>query len=90
MLEDDTPQLAIDPLEKALQLKEDDETWYLLGLVALNKKVNDLDRGMRAFKRATELKPELRDYWISLREIYKTKNMKAEVKEVEKRIKDLK
>ncbi|MCU0606168.1 MAG: tetratricopeptide repeat protein [Candidatus Edwardsbacteria bacterium] len=90
MLEDKTPQLAIDPLEKALQLKEDDETWYLLGLVALNPKVNDIDRGMRAFKRATELKPAMRDYWVSLHSIYKTKKMKAELKLVEQKLKELK
>lgn len=90
MLEDKTPQLAIDPLEKALQLKEDDETWYLLGLVALNRQVNDLDRGMRAFKRATELKPAMRDYWVSLRDIYKVKKMKAELKLVEQKLKELK
>jgi tetratricopeptide (TPR) repeat protein len=88
--EDKTPQLAIDPLEKALRLKEDDETWYLLGFVAMKKTVNDLDRALNAFKKATELKPELRDYWIYLRDVYKAKNMKAEVKETEKKIKELK
>lgn len=90
MLEDKTPQLAIDPLEKALQLKEDDETWYLLGLVAMNRQVNDSDRGMRAFKRATELKPAMRDYWVSLRDIYKAKNMKAELKQVEQKLREMK
>jgi tetratricopeptide (TPR) repeat protein len=88
--EDKTPQLAIAPLEQALQLKEDDETWFLLGLVAMKKTVNDLDRAQGAFRRAAELKPAMRDYWIYLRDVYKAKNMKAEVKETEKRIRELK
>jgi tetratricopeptide (TPR) repeat protein len=88
--EDKTPQLAIAPLEKALQLKEDDETWYLLGFVAMKKSVNDLDRALNALRKATELKPTMRDYWIYLRDVYKAKNMKAEVKAADMKIKELK
>jgi cytochrome c-type biogenesis protein CcmH/NrfG len=78
---------AVTALEKALRMQEDDETLKLLGVAALREK--DYDRAINAFKRATELKPDNRDYWGYLRDAYSLKGDKAKVKELDARLKKM-
>lgn len=82
--------MAFDPLEKALKLQEDDETWKIMGVAAMRESVKDYDRAITAFKRATELKPEIRDYWGYLRDAYSMKGDKAKVKEMDAKLKKMK
>lgn len=115
---------ALAPLQKAASLKpEEKDAWYNLGLAYYNEgkdmkaaaqsfekviaiqsddiaalealgicylmNLKDYDSAIRVYKQAIDLKPDKIDYWTNLLYAYKQKGMKAEAKEVEKRIKQL-
>jgi len=81
---------AFDPLDKALKMQEDDETWKMMGVAAMRESVKDYNRAISAFKRTTELKPDAREYWAYLRDAYFLKGDKAKVKELDAKLKKMK
>ena len=87
--EDKNPTTALEPLEQAAKLEEDEQVWKMIGVTALRVTPPDYDRAINAFKKAIGFNPGNIDYWKFLHDIYAAKKMKAELKDVDKRIKEM-
>lgn len=81
---------AAQAFEKALEIDPDDiNALEAAGLSYLSRSLLDYDNAIKTYKRATGLRPDKVEYWKNLLYAYKQKKMKAEAKEVERRIKQL-
>ena len=83
------PAAAFEPLEKAAKLQEDEDVWNRIGMTAYRLSPPDYDRAMNAFEKAKAFNPTNVDYWKYLHDCYSAKKMKAELKEADRKIKEL-
>lgn len=80
---------AVQAFEKVVAIQSDDiSALEALGICYLMN-LKDYDNAIKVYKQAIDLQPGKIDYWTNLLYAYKQKGMKAEAKEVEKRIKQL-